>query len=216
MLKRSFFLLLLVFAQFFAAISFAKTNLLGFMTPQDILSKSAISNINLQNNSNSAVTVYGLYVRQFSFVNPGDTCAHATVMYPTALANENTTGGAFLMPTVINAHNSVVVGNNYLYNMIYEAIYYLSIIGTTKCLLPGCTWPTDTTTYNWCIYLGALAPVTTSDGYTANVPPEAYAASNGLVYDYNLVSNYIYLGPISCDDQTLSCTVVTQQTQSFS
>ncbi len=103
--------------------------------------------------------------------------------------------------------------------MIYQTIYYENIIIPSSppgCALPGCTWGSDTTKYNWCIYLGALAPMSTSPGYTANVPPSTDVASSSGVYNYNLVSSYRYLGPISCDDRTLSCTVTSQQTQSFS
>jgi hypothetical protein len=209
-----FFLILSFFL--LSATTFSQTNSHGFMSPRDVLGKGAYSNINLQNNRNSAVTVYGLYVRQFSYVTPWDTCNHATVMYSTT---QNTTAGAFVAATTINAGKSAAVGSNYLYNMLYEAIYYINILIPSSppgCALPGCTWGTDTTNYNWCIYLGALAPVMTSTGYTANVPPSTDSASSAGLYNYNLVNNYIYLGPISCNDQTLTCTAATQQTQSFS
>ncbi len=207
------FYLLSLFIPFLVTPAFAKNELLDFMTPRDLLHAEANSNISLINNRGGAVTVYGLYVRQFSYVTPGDTCANATIMYDTT---QNTTSGAFVMPTVINAGKSAIVGSNYLYNMIYEANYFLSILSSANCALPGCTWGTDMTMYNWCIYLGALAPVSTSAGYTANVPPSASAASSGGSYDYNLINNFVYLGPISCNDKTLTCTVANKQTQSIS
>lgn len=203
-------------AQFLVTAAFAQSDPLKFATPRDLLRNESPSSINLQNNRNAAVTVYGLYVRQFSYVTPGSTCDSATVMYS---ASQNTTAGAMVMPTVIAPGKSAAIGSNYLYNMIYGAIYYLNIIIPSLppgCALPGCTWGSDSTQYNWCIYLGALAPVSTSAGYTANVPPSTEAASNGNLYNYNLISSYIYLGPISCNDQTLTCSVSTQQTQSFS
>lgn len=208
-----FFLLSIIFSQFVMISAFAQTNSNEFMSSRDLLTSESPSNISLQNNRSSAVTVYGLYVRQYARVTPGQSCNSAIVSYP---ASNNITGGSFVMPTVIASGGRAAVGSNYLYNMIYEAIYYLSIIGSPVCSLPGCTWGSDTTQYNWCIYLGALAPVSTSAGYTANVPPSSDMASSAGLYNYNLISNYNYLGPISCDDRTLTCSTANQQTQSFS
>lgn len=206
---------LLILSSLFVA-SFTEASTLEFATPRDLLRNDAPSGINLQNNRSSAATVYGLYVRQYAYVTPGDTCNNATVIYS---STQNTTAGSYVMPTVINAGKSAAVGANLLYNMIFQTIYYENIIIPSSppgCALPGCTWGSDTTTYNWCIFLGALAPVSTTAGYTANVPPSTDLASSSGVYDYNLVSSYTYLGPISCNDQTLTCSLATQQTQSFS
>lgn len=197
---------------FLVTNALAQTN---FKTPRDLLANNSPSGISLKNNRSTATSVYGLYVRQFAYVTPGNTCDTASIIYPAA---QNTTAGSFVLPTVINAGKSAAIGSNYLYNMIYEAIYYENIIIPSSppgCALPGCTWGTDTTIYNWCIYLGALAPVSTSTGYTANVPPSTDSASSIGLYDYNLVSNYVTLGPISCNDRTFTCVAVTQQTQSF-
>ncbi len=207
------FLLLTFLSQFFVITTFAQTNSSAFMTPRDLLRNDSASGINLHNNRSSSASVYGLYVRQYSYVTSGSTCANPQPIYP---GSNNTTGGSVVMPTVINAGKSAAIGSNFLYNMIYGAIYYQTIIGSAPpCALPGCTWGTDSTIYNWCIYLGALAPVSTSPGYTANVPPSTDLASTGS-YDYNLISSYVTLGPISCNDQTLTCTVANLQTQSFS
>lgn len=215
-MKMLHFLRLFLLAQFFVAAAFANTNSSAFMTPRDLMQNDTTSNINLHNNRSTPATAYGLYVRQFSYVTPGQSCDHATVMYSTT---QNTAAGSFVMPVTVNANSSVAVGSNYLYNMIYQANYYVHILFTSSppgCSLPGCTWGDDSTIYNWCIYLGALAPVATSTGYTANVPPSTDVASSSGLYDYNLISNYTYLGPISCNDRTLTCTVANQQTQSFS
>lgn len=217
MKKLGFFLSIIFFFQFFITLIFAQTNLSGFVTPRDLLNNNFVSNISLQNNRNTAATVYGLYVRQYALVMPGESCDIATMIY--AAAN-NTTAGAFIMPTIINPGKKAVIGSNYLYNMLYETIYYENIIIPSSppgCALPGCTWGSDTNKYNWCIYLGALAPISTLPGYNnANVPPSTDAASSSGLYDYNVISNFIYLGPISCDDKTLTCTTPSQQTQSFS
>jgi len=206
--------LFILFAQCIIATAFANTASAGFMSAQDLAKNDSASNINLHNNSGTDATVYGLYVRQFSYVMPGETCDQASVLYP---ASQNTTAGASLMPVTINAGKSAAIGANYLYNLIYGAIYYYNIIHPVTpqgCTLPGCTWGSDTTIYNWCVYLGALAPVTHSGDYTSNVPPSADIASTSD-YNYNLINTYVSLGPISCNDQTLACTVATQQTQSF-
>jgi hypothetical protein len=207
------FFVFIFFVQFFTATAFANTAASGFETSRDLIEDSP-SNINLHNNGGTAATVYGLYVRQFSYVTPGQTCDHATVMYS---ADQNTTAGAFVAPVTIDAGKSAAIGANYLYNMIYGAAYFIHIFHPSNppgCSLPGCTWGADTTVYNWCIYMGALAPVTTSGEYTSTVPPATDVASTGA-YNYNLINNYIYLGPISCNDQTLACTVANSQKQSF-
>lgn len=199
---------------FISVNAFASDDLQDFMTPHDLMDHAPTSGINLHNNRNSAVTVYGLYVRQYASVAPGASCNSQVVLYPTT---QNAAAGSFVTPTDIKPGKSAVIGSNYLYNMIYEAIYYLTInMGTAPCALPGCTWGADSTMFNWCIYLGALSPVTTSTGYTARIPPFAAAASSGVSYNYNLINNYITLGPISCNDQTLTCSAANQQTQSFS
>lgn len=199
-----------------SASTVAQTNLSEFMTPRDLLTSESTSNISLQNNRSTPTTVYGLYVRQYAYVTPGQSCNNATVIYPAA---NNIAAGAFVQPTMINPGKRASVGSNYLYNMLYEAIYYENIIIPSSppgCALPGCTWGSDTTKYNWCIFIGVLAPVSTSSGYTANVPPSADSSSSAGLYNYNLVNNYIYLGPISCDDRSLTCATASQQTQSFS
>lgn len=211
-MKTSFFLIPII-VLFTANTAFAQSDLSGFLTSRDALLNDAGSNINLKNNRSTNVTVNGLYVRQYAYVAPGGACTSATTIF-----TGNTTAGSFVAPAVINAGKSVSVGSNYLYNMILSAIYYENIIIPSSppgCALPGCTWGSDTTKYDWCIYLGAMAPVSNLPSYTSAVPPFGETAS-GAGYDYNLVSSYVYLGPISCSDQTLSCTVSNTQTQSFS
>ncbi len=191
---------------------FAQANVSGFMMSRDLLGDSESSNINLHNNRSSNVTAFGLYVRQYAYVLPGESCASATTIFPT---NINIAAGAVVSPTVIPAGKSVSVGSNYLYNMILQAIFYASILNPPVCALPGCTWGSDFTLCHWCIYLGALAPTSNASNYISNVPPSTVAVS-GSGYDYNLISNYVYLGPISCNDSTQTCTVANPQTQSFS
>lgn len=212
------FFLLILFSTFCTS-AFAQPNFSGLMTSRDLLNTNrneSISNISLQNNRNSATTVYGLYVRQYAYALPGESCDNAIIIYP---ATNNLTAGAFLTPTVINPGKKAPIGSNYLYNMLYQAIYYENIIIPSSppgCALPGCTWGSDTTQYNWCIYLGALSPVSTSSGYTSTIPPSTDSASSNGLYNYNLISNYISLGPIACNDRTLTCIAANQQVQAFS
>lgn len=214
-----FFLLLTFIAPFLVTSAYADTSQSGFMTSRDILSNDIPSNINLHNNRNSAATVFGVYVRKISYVTPGDTCDHSTVMFPTIASPAIVAAGSAVTPVTISGGKSAPIGSNYLYNMIYGAAYYISIIDPSSppgCALPGCTWGSDTTRYNWCIFLGALAPVANTASYAANVPPSTNTTSSTGNYNYDLVNTYVMLGPISCNDQTLTCTVANQQTQSFS
>lgn len=188
----------------------------SFFTPKDLAASrsSSASNISLKNTGNSSTVAYGIYVRQYAYVTPGQSCDSAVVMYP---ASNNVTAGSLVSPVRISANGEALIGANYLYNMLYNANYYIGIITPVSppgCALPGCTWGSDTTVYNWCIYLGALGPVSVTAGYTANVVPASEAAS-GTGFDYNLVKNHHYIGPISCNDQTLTCTSATAQSQSF-
>lgn len=189
----------------------ANTN---FSSALDFTSSVSSSNLKLKNKGTHSKTVYGLYVRQFSYVTPGQSCSSAVPMYS---SSQNTNAGAMVMPVTIDANADVTIGANYLYNMIYNAIYYIQIIVPSSppgCALPGCTWGSDTTIYNWCIYLGAMAPVSATSNYTSKVAPATTSVS-ASEYNYDLISNYVYLGPISCDDRALTCSVSTSQTQSF-
>lgn len=213
-MKTLFFLLATFCASFLTTTAvFAQDN---FLTSRDLFLSDATSNLSLYNNRSTSVTVYGLYVNQYSYVTPGNTCASSTVIYP---SSNNVTAGSFVTPLTIAPGQKAAIGGNYLYNMIFTAIYYENIIIPSSppgCALPGCTWGSDTTKYNWCIYVGALAPVTTTAGYTANVPPAADAASSAGIYNYNLINQFINLGPISCNDQTLTCAAANQQAQPLS
>lgn len=178
-----------------------------FQTPQD-----STSGIRLHNASNADKTVYGLYIRELAYVTPGNACNTSTPIYNSAT---NQAIGSVVSPVTIKAGDTVNLGANYLYNMLFQAFYYAAVSSLPpSCSLPGCTWGDDSAIYQWCIYLGALSPVTTTSGYTANVPPSADIASSGA-YNYNLISSYITLGPITCNDETLTCRVENNQTQNF-
>lgn len=191
----------------------------GFLTPKDILSTQNTSNIKLKNNGKNAV-VYGIYIKQLSYVLPGQSCDSASIIYPDPMypSSQNVAAGSIVMPVTIKANSAAPIGGNYLYNMIYGANFYVYMLIPSSppgCALPGCTWGSDSNIYNWCIYLGALAPVSVTSGYTSNVPPSTQAIS-GAGYNYNVINNYVTLGPISCNDQTLTCSSSTIQSQLFS
>ena len=142
------------------------------MTARDINAYS-LSNITLQNKLGAPVTVYALYVPQLSYTSTD--CNLATVLYTSTNAS-----GAFLMPVTIMANQKIPIGQNFLYNMLYTAIYYNNqqLLTASPCTLPGCTWGvTDTTVYNWCIFLGALSPASGNTATTSSLPPYAEAVS---------------------------------------
>lgn len=207
----------------FLTIQFVHVNALelGWVTSEDLQHSDSSSNILLKNSGSQAKTVYGLYLRELFYVTPGDTCDHATQIFPSlGVMLPDITVGSFLSPTTIYPGKSAPVGKNYLYNMIYQSSFYIGIHVPSSppgCALPGCTWGNDTTIYNWCINLGALSPVSTSTGYVSNVPPNTLEASSSGTYDYNMIStgDYVTLGPISCSDATLTCEVSGQQVQTF-
>lgn len=192
----------------------------NLMTVRDIKDNS-FSNITIQNKAGKAITVYGLYVNQFADNTPlpHDCRTPRTlyVVYPSVAA------GAFVSPIALTNNQKIPIGKNYLYNMIYTAIYYgnqTTSGAQMPCTLPGCSWPgngssvpADQTGDEWCIFLGILAPAA-GNSTTSSVPPMANLV-RGTGYNYDLVTQYGYIGPISCDDQTLTCSVSRAQNVAF-
>lgn len=219
-LMLSFICTLLAIASFAAKTS-QKDNLSaqksssGFLSAKDLSSPEVISNITVKNSAFPPKSIYGLYVKQLSYVLPGQPCTSSTVIYS---SSANISAGAVVMRVVVDSEKEADVGANFLYNMIYSTTQYVQAtipVSPPGCMLPGCTWGSDTTRYNWCIHLGIIAPVSVQAGFsTSNVVPMMSAVSS-TNYNYNKASNYQNLGPISCDDQQLTCTVATVQTQTF-
>ena len=119
------------------------------------------------------------------------------------------------MPVTIMANQKIPIGQNFLYHMLYTAIYYNNQpTPTSPCTLPGCKWFTDTSVISWCIFLGALSPAGSNTATTSSVPPYGEAVS-GAGYNYNLVTQYSYIGPITCNDQNLTCSVSSAQNVAF-
>ncbi len=179
------------------------------LTARDVVNNT-YSNISIQNKTGAAITVYGVYVNQFASTN-GD-CTSPTVLYSGTPAHA---AGAFVTPMPLNTNQSVLIGQNYLYNMLYTAIYYGNQPSTTlPCMLPGCSWSGDASPADqWCIYLGVMSPSTDTTA-AASVPPYANLMT-GEGYNYDLVTHYSYIGPITCNDQTLTCSVATAQNVPF-
>ena len=94
--------------------------------------------------------------------------------------------------------------------------------GQVPCSLPGCSWSTDDTTQkNSCFKLGAISPNASSVNPDSNVAPYAWPTDPDTTpfhYVYALIPNvadYTWLGPFTCNDQTLTYSAPTPQTQSF-
>ena len=198
-------------------------NSLVLMTAQD-LAKNGSSNLNLTNHTGEALTVYGVYLYGVAFITPGLDCTNGIAGHSNATIQPFMSG--LITPIQFTAGQSVPIGQNYLYNMIYTWIYfYTSLPSPLGCSLPGCTWTSDTP-HNWCVQLGAIspdAPYTYTDN-NSNVmplgwPPTLIDPIVDIAYNYNLIPNnspaYIWLGPFTCDDQTLTCTTPAPQYQPF-
>ncbi len=187
------------------------------MAARDRAEDIGFSNITIQNKTGAPVTAYGLYINQLAFTDSKTTCAGATLLYPGAGGTPNQAGGAYVTAIPFTPNQKLPLGQNYLYNMIYTAIYYNnqpSCAGTcSPCTLPGCAWFTDPVPYNWCIYMGVLGPES-GNTTSAKVPPYGFPTTDSG-YNYNMVTQYEYIGPISCDDQTQTCSVSTAQNVAF-
>lgn len=196
-------------------------NPLMLMTAQD-LSRNGSSNLNLTNNTGEALTVYGVYLYGVASITPVLNCTNGIA------GSSNSTIQPFMSglttPIEFTIGQSIPIGQNYLYNMIYAWSYFRSSSGGNPgCLLPGCTWTGDTP-HNWCLQLGALSPDAsyTFAQFNTNVVPFSWAPTNTTSpynFNYNLIPNnssaYTWAGPFTCDDKTLTCTAFAPQYQPF-
>jgi len=195
----------------------------ALMTTRDIRGGS-VSNITLTNKTAQTVTASGLFIASFD-VNDCSSC------YGGIVSGDNL-GGAVVSPVTFNAHQTIPIGQNFLYNMIYNGIYYIvNTAGSSPCSLPGCSWPgDDTNVKGWCISIN-LTSINSSYTYSnykngSNPPAStpAYSAagvSSPFNYKYDLIDpatlgiGNACLGPITCNDKTLTCSVSTAQNESF-
>lgn len=190
----------------------------ALMTARDVQA-GLTSNITITNRTGQTITSSGLFIASYD-VNDCSACTG------NILAGDNV-AGAMVSMVSLSPNQTVSIGQNYLYNMLYNGIYYVRSNGASPCLLPGCSWPADTPNITWCITINAISPNSsyTSSNYTRGSLPPAkaprYSAAGNFspYYKYDLIdpltlgSGNACLGPITCDDQTLTCSVSTAQNE---
>ena len=191
---------------------FSVVSLFSVFASAKDLSESAYSNVTIQNKTGASVQSSGLYINTLASVAAAvKSCSSPAVLY-----NSGDAGGSFVSLIPFQNNQTIQISANYLYNMIFTAIFYANSQPSTltPCALPGCTWTTDSAPVSWCIYLGAMSPRGGNTSSTAVVPPYSYPV-NDTGYHYDLVSHYHYIGPITCDDTAMSCSVSSIQNQTF-
>ncbi|MCL5272247.1 MAG: hypothetical protein M1486_02840 [Gammaproteobacteria bacterium] len=198
-------------------------NAYALMTAGDMQGRD-LSNITITNRTGFPITVSGLFIASFD-INDCSSCFGGVV-------SGDNLGGAVVSPVTFKVNQSLPIGQNYLYNMLYNGIYYIkNTVGSSPCSLPGCSWPgDDPNVKGWCISINVVSPNSryTYSNYTngsnppANVPAYSNAGnSTPFNYKYDLIdpatlgAGNTCLGLITCNDQTLTCQVATAQDQSF-
>lgn len=198
-------------------------NTYALMTVRDIQGQN-FSNITLTNRTGEPIAASGLFIASFD-INDCSACFGGVV-------SGDNLGGAVLSPVTFKDNQALSIGQNYLYNMIYNGIYYIkNTVGSSPCSLPGCSWPgDDPTVHGWCVTINAISPNSsyTYSNYTngANGPASAPAyssAGNSTPFDYKydlidpstLGTGSACLGPITCNDKTLTCQVANMQNESL-
>lgn len=183
----------------------------------------ASSNVSISNKTGKPINVYGLYISSHD-INDCSSC------FGGIIGGDNV-AGAVASPIHFNPNQTLPIGQNYLYNMIYNGIFFVKNNGAMPCSLPGCSWPgDDPNVHGWCVSINAasldsdytFSEYTNGSHLPANIP--AYSeAGNSTPYNYKyalldpatLGVGNTCIGPIVCDDKTLTCKVATPQTQSF-
>jgi hypothetical protein len=195
----------------------------ALMTLHDMQEKT-LSNITITNHTAQPVSVSGLFIASFD-INDCSTC------FGSVVSGDNA-GGAVVSPVTFKVNQATPIGQNYLYNMLYNGIYYIrNTVGSPPCSLPGCSWPgDDPNVRGWCISINVISRNSnyTYSNYTngtnppANVPAYSHAGnSTPFNYKYDLIdpntlgTGNACLGPITCNDQTLTCKVSHAQNESF-
>jgi hypothetical protein len=195
----------------------------ALMTVLDLRSTDT-SNISIINRTGTPVTASGLFIASFD-VNDCSSCSGN-------VTGGDNLGGAVLSSITFKPNQSLAIGKNYLYNMLYNGIYYIkNTVGSSPCALPGCSWPgDDPNVQGWCITINVISrnSTYTYSNYTngsnpaANTPPYG-AAGNTTTFDYKydlidpslLGASNACLGLITCNDKTLTCQVANAQNESF-
>lgn len=194
----------------------------ALMTARD-MRDSALSNITVTNRAGQPVSVAGLFIQSFD-INDCSACFGGLV------AGDNV-AASIISPVNFKINQTVPIGQNYLYNMLYNGMYYLSTVVGTPCALPGCSWPGDNPTVRgWCININLISMnssytyshFTNGSRQAANSPPYG-AASVSIPFDYKyalinpmtLGVGRACLGPVVCNDKTLTCKVNQPQNTTF-
>lgn len=195
----------------------------ALMTARDMHSLD-VSNITITNRTGAPITVSGLFIASFD-INDCSSCFGGVV-------SGDNLGGAVVSPVTFKTNQTLPVGQNYLYNMLYNGIYYIkNTVGSSPCSLPGCSWPgDDPNVKGWCISINVVSPNSnyTYSNYTNNTNPPAnvpaYSQAGNSIpfnYKYDLINpntlgvGNACLGLITCNDQTLTCQTTTAQNESF-
>lgn len=201
----------------------ADTNDYAFMTANDIQS-AELSNITITNQIGAPITVSGLFIASFD-INDCSTC------FGNVVSGDNL-GGVVVSPLTFKTNKTLPIGQNYLYNMLYNGIYYIkNTVGSSPCALPGCSWPgDDPNVKGWCVTINVISP---NSSYTysnyrngskpASNTPAYSNAGNSMPFDYKydlidpstLGTGNSCLGLITCNDKTLTCKVAAPQNESF-
>lgn len=201
----------------------ADSNVFALMSARDMKERN-ISNITMTNRTGHSISAAGLFISSFD-INDCSSC------FGNIVSGDNL-GGAVVSPVTFKANQSVPIGQNFLYNMLYNGIYYIkTVVGSSPCSLPGCSWPgDDPNVKGWCISINAVSLNSqyTHSSYTNGSNPPAssppYAAAGTSIpfgYKYDLIdpstlgTGNACLGPITCNDKTLTCKTVTAQNESF-
>lgn len=217
---------LLVFLLALSSNIYAQTknpNAYALMTARD-MQNNLFSNITITNQTAQNISASGLFISSYD-INDCSTC------YGGVVSGDNA-GGAMMAPVMFKAKQKISIGQNFLYNMLYNGIYYITqTAGSSPCALPGCSWPgDDPNVRGWCITINVISRHSdyTYSNYTngsnpaSNVP--AYGASGNSTpfnYKYDLIdpntlgTGNACLGPITCDDKTLTCKTNTAQNESL-
>lgn len=194
----------------------------AFMTAQDV-QNNALSNVTIINGTTQSIAVAGLDIVSFD-INDCSSCSGNIV-------GGDNLGGAVVSPVTFSANQKIPIGQNYLYNMIYNGLYYVQTVGSSPCKLPGCSWPDDSSSVTgWCLSMNVISRHAsyTHSNYRngaqlpANAPAYSQAGSSeAFDYNYDLINpaalggGEACIGPIVCNDKTLTCTVSTAQNETF-
>lgn len=193
------------------------------MTARD-MKNNELSNVTITNRTSQTISTSGLFIASFD-INDCSSCFGS-------LVGGDNLGGAVVSPVTFKANQTVPIGQNYLYNMLYNGLFYIAtVVGSPPCALPGCTWPgDDPNVRGWCISINATSRSSsyTHSAYTngsnppANSPPYSAAGSSiPFNYNYDLINPSTLgtgnrcIGPVTCNDKTLTCKVSTAQNEVF-